>query len=176
MMIGGNKMLCDDCKKNSACVHLTQIMNGEKVDKQLCEHCAQKYGELVFTNSNNFSVNDFLHSLFSNNSPASQQQQSRVCENCGMSYNDFTAGGKLGCSECYKCFDKKLVPLLRRIHGSAEHSGKVPKRSGGKIELRKKIKEIRKELEAHILAEEYEMAAKLRDEIRTIEAQIARNN
>ena len=68
-------MLCDDCKKNSACVHLTQIMNGEKVDKQLCEHCAQKYGELVFTNSNNFSVNDFLHSLFSNNSPASQQQQ-----------------------------------------------------------------------------------------------------
>ena len=41
---------------------------------------------------------------------------------------------------------------------------------------RKKIKDIRKELEAHILAEEYEMAAKLRDEIRTIEAQIARNN
>ena len=112
MMIGGNKMLCDDCKKNSACVHLTQIMNGEKVDKQLCEHCAQKYGELVFTNSNNFSVNDFLHSLFSNNSPASQQQQSRVCENCGMSYSDFTAGGKLGCSECYKYFDKKLVPLI----------------------------------------------------------------
>lgn len=88
----------------------------------------------------------------------------------------FTTGGKLGCSECYKYFDKKLVPLLRRIHGSAEHSGKVPKRSGGKIELRKKIKEIRKELEAHILAEEYEMAAKLRDEIRTIEAQIAQEN
>ena len=64
----------------------------------------------------------------------------------------------------------------RRIHGSAEHSGKVPKRSGGKIELRKKIKDIRKELEAYILAEEYEMAAKLRDEIRTIEAQIAQNN
>lgn len=164
-------MLCDDCKKNTACIHLTQIMNGEKIDKQLCEYCAQKYGDIVFTNSDSFSSDDFLQSFF-NNSYATTQPQSKVCENCGISYSDFTKSGKLGCSECYKFFKNKLVPLLRRIHGSAEHSGKIPKRSGGKMELRNRIKMIRKDLEAHIVAEEYEMAAKLRDEIRKIEAEL----
>ena len=168
-------MLCDDCKKNTACVHLTQIMNGEKIDKQLCEYCAQKYGDLVFTDSNSFSVNDFLQGLFSNSNYATPQPQSKGCDNCGMTYNDFTGSGRLGCSECYKFFDKKLIPLLRRIHGSAEHSGKIPKRSGGKMELRNKIKMIRKDLEAHIAAEEYEMAAQLRDEIRKIEMELNQN-
>ena len=74
-----------------------------------------------------------------------------------------------------KFFDKNLIPLLRRIHGSAEHSGKIPKRSGGKMELRNKIKMIRKDLEAHIAAEEYEMAAQLRDEIRKIEMELNQN-
>ena len=96
-------MLCDDCKKNTACIHLTQIMNGEKIDKQLCEYCAQKYGDIVFTNSDSFSSDDFLQSFF-NNSYATTQPQSKVCENFGISYSDFTKSGKLGCSECYKFF------------------------------------------------------------------------
>ena len=40
-------MLCDDCKKNEACVHITQISPEGKIDKNLCEKCAAKYGNLL---------------------------------------------------------------------------------------------------------------------------------
>jgi len=40
-----------------------------------------------------------------------------VCETCGMSYEEFKKVGKLGCSNCYKTYGDRLVPLLRRLHG-----------------------------------------------------------
>ena len=41
-------MLCEDCKKNQACVHLTQISNGQKEEKHLCQACAKEYGDFIF--------------------------------------------------------------------------------------------------------------------------------
>ena len=54
-------MLCDDCKKNQACIRLTQVsnVNASKIDKHLCEECAKKYGDFIFNVNQNFSVNDF---------------------------------------------------------------------------------------------------------------------
>lgn len=40
-------MLCDDCGRNEAVVHITQIGPDGKVEKNLCEHCAANYGEFL---------------------------------------------------------------------------------------------------------------------------------
>lgn len=168
-------MLCDDCKKNQACVHLTQISSTEKIDRHLCEECAKKYGELIFNPDQKFSVNDFLAGIFNNGLDSIgdvSQPKTAVCPSCGMSYRDFSRTGKIGCSDCYMAFGKRLEPLLRRIHGANSHIGKVPRRSGGEIAFRQRVAAMRKALGAHVANEEYEQAADLRDQIKALEKQI----
>ncbi|MGL5270666.1 MAG: UvrB/UvrC motif-containing protein [Selenomonadaceae bacterium] len=167
-------MLCDDCKKNEACVHITEISTAGKTDKNLCEKCAAAYGNIVFDAEKGFSVNDFLKGIFSSAQQRSEEenlpaQPEAVCPNCGMAYSDFTHTGKIGCSVCYQTFGTRLEPLLRRIHGASTHNGKIPRRSGSEIQAKNKILLLRKELEAHVAKEEYEEAARLRDQIREIE-------
>ena len=36
-------MICDECKKNDATVHLTNIVNGKKTERHLCADCAAKH-------------------------------------------------------------------------------------------------------------------------------------
>lgn len=167
-------MLCDDCKKNQACVHLTQITHTQKIDKHLCEECAKKYGELIFNIDQKFSVNDFLAGMFNNGlvEVDNSQLKEMTCPNCGMTYSDFSRTGKIGCSICYATFAKKLEPLLRRIHGASSHIGKFPKRSGGKLGLKQRIKQMRNTLTTHVANEEYEQAAKLRDTIKELEKEL----
>lgn len=163
-------MLCDDCKKKPACVHLTKIVNNHKVEKHLCEECANIGESVHFMEApGNFSVNDFLKGLFNHLVVDEPQEQSLTCSNCGMTYDDFSRRGKIGCSQCYTTFSARLEPLIRRIHGSSSHTGKVPKRSGGKLALKQKLKRLRLELSQFVEKEEYEKAATLRDEIRQLE-------
>lgn len=166
-------MLCDDCKKNQACVHVTQISSTEKIDKHLCEECAKKYGEIIFNLDDKFSVNDFLAGIFNSGDSETLTPQALICPNCGMSYQDFSRTGKIGCSVCYSTFEQRLEPLLRRIHGASSHTGKIPHRSGGEIELKQRIVALRKALHAHVANEEYEQAADLRDQIKEIEKQLS---
>ena len=44
-------MLCQECKKNPATVHVTKIVNNIKTELHLCQSCAGERGgpELVFT-------------------------------------------------------------------------------------------------------------------------------
>lgn len=166
-------MLCDDCKKNEAVVFMTQICGKSKTEKHLCEECAKKYGEMLL-GGEGFSVNDFLAGIFNQGQDEHELQKALAqtadkCPNCGMSYRDFARTGKIGCSECYTAFHKILQPLLRRIHGSSLHIGKIPKRTGSEIAIKQKINRLRKDLQRCIDKEEYEQAAKHRDEIKRLE-------
>ena len=60
-------MLCEDCGRNRAVVHITQIGPDGKIEKNLCERCAAKYGEFLMENQKhrNVSMNDFLKGVFS---------------------------------------------------------------------------------------------------------------
>ena len=162
-------MLCDDCKQNTAAVHITQIANNQKVDKHLCNHCAKKYGNLGFSLNSQVSVHDFLKNMFSPSAIEPAPKGGMACKNCGMTYQDFSRSGKFGCSVCYSSFGNRIEPLLRRIHGGTAHTGKIPRRTGGELEIRQRLKKLRHDLERHIGREEYEQAAQVRDQIRIIE-------
>lgn len=172
-------MLCDECQKEPACVHITKIINQQKIEKHLCENCAQKSGEIIGKGINNifgnkFSVHDFLKEMFNYTLPDNARQSLEpVCPDCGLSYSEFSRCGKFGCSSCYQAFSGQLEPLIKRIHGTAAHTGKVPKRSGLRFGVEQLIKRLRHELEQHVTREEYEVAAKLRDEIKVLERQLA---
>lgn len=171
-------MLCDDCGRNRAVVHITQIGPNGRIEKNLCEECAANYSEFLVEprRKKNVSMNDFLKGVFSANPDESDRRQEKVtelvCPNCGMSYQDFQQTGKIGCSVCYSTFRRQLEPLLRRIHGSSIHSGKIPHRSGGRLEMKHEIETLRKALKECVAQEEYEKAAELRDRVRLLEKEL----
>ena len=94
------------------------------------------------------------------------------CNICGMTYRDFAKVGKLGCSKCYETFRDRLDPLLRRIHGTDRHVGKIPAKTSEVVLLRRELESLKKDLALAVSREEYEKAAEIRDSIRSLERKI----
>ncbi|MZP30220.1 hypothetical protein GTO91_10920 [Heliobacterium undosum] len=180
MTEGGSAMFCDECKKRPATVHVTKIVNGQKSEVNLCEECARAHHkEWSMAYDDNFPINKFLAGLlgFDTGKTASSVNLNLhapgKCEHCGANYNQISQTGRLGCHQCYDRFQDKVEPLLRRVQGSNRHTGKVPKRSGGSIRLQREIQNLRARLQQHVSNEEFEQAARLRDQIRELEKGMA---
>lgn len=166
-------MLCDECKKRTAAVHMTKIIQGKKEEIHLCEICAKNKENISFQNP--FTVPNFLTSLLDANMGPQHNfiyGEDITCEQCGITFNRFKQEGRLGCEVCYEVFEKRLNPLIKKIQGNQQHVGKVPKRTGGVIHLKRQIKQLKLKLQQLIETEEFEAAAEIRDGIREIEEQI----
>lgn len=164
-------MQCQSCGKNPAVVHFTEIVNNKKSEYHLCEKCAEERGYGSSMVKSKFSVGDLLAGMVDQTGSGEEAKVGRVqCPRCHMVYSAFKQSGRLGCSECYDTFRAQLRPLLRRIHGSTKHVGKTPLRDAARVALRREIQRLHDDLQRAIEREEFETAARLRDEIRTIEA------
>lgn len=163
-------MLCQNCHKNVANVHLTHILNGKKVEMYLCDKCAKEKGQFGFNSQLNF-FNYLLGipGIGGDDYVQAAQPEALRCKVCGMSFEDFKRTGKIGCANCYKVFRENLGPILRRLHGSAEHTGKAPRMADGAMMPGGTLEKLREELAEAISREEYEKAAVLRDKIKDIE-------
>jgi len=166
-------MYCEDCQKRPATVHLIKIINGNKIEKHLCEHCAKKRQEqLGIAFLPDFSFSNFLGSMLESEvftSLGNVPENNFTCDKCGMTYSQFAHSGRMGCNKCYEYFGSKLEPLLKRIHGNIQHVGKIPKRTGEDIRLKQELAEAKMELQKAVFNEEFELAAKLRDRIKELE-------
>jgi len=166
-------MKCQRCNERDASIHLTKIVNGDKNEVYLCEECARETGQLPFAGNNPFAFQNLLKGLINPDiSPYEEYQKDYKCDNCGLTYNDFSKNGLFGCSECYKAFSNKLDPILKRIHGNNRHNGKVPKRRGGTLRVKREIRELRQDMQNSVNKEDFEKAAEIRDKIKNLEDQI----
>lgn len=168
-------MLCESCNKRPATVHLTKILNDKKTEAHLCEQCARQNEGMSFEQS--FSINNFLTGLLDSIQDSAIKVdyiQTTKCDKCGMTYGKFKQLGRLGCSQCYSTFQEKLGPLIKRVQGSESHMGKVPKKAGSDIRLKKEIKALKTKLEEAIRMEAFEEAVVLRDQIKDLESQIGK--
>jgi len=160
-------MLCDICSKNNATVHLTEIIDGSVTKLNLCESCAREKGAEM---ESHFGLSDLLAGLADFGVQVQDKGASILkCGNCGLKYNDFKKIGRLGCSECYDVFKKALAPLLKRIHGSDQHLGKAPESVTEIIGEDITMQELKDKLQKAVQFEEFEEAAKIRDEIKKLE-------
>jgi len=171
-------MVCQECGKRPATLHFIEKVNGEKTEFHFCESCAREKGEGLSVPVNGFSIHSLLSGLLDFEHPGgvgglSTKPQALRCENCGLTYGQFSKMGRFGCSNCYAQFGDKLDPILKRVHGNTVHIGKIPKRSGGQIQLKREIEQLRHELHDLIGREEFENAAKIRDRIRELERSVA---
>lgn len=164
-------MVCEQCGRVPATVHLTRIVNGEKTEVRLCEQCARERGDFEFLVEPKFSLQNLLAGLLDHGTGLTPLAVPAdvACDLCGLRYSEFARTGKLGCGHCYREFDEKLEPLLRRIHGSGTHRGKVPRRTGEMARARRELDELRGQLRRCIEREDFERAAVIRDRIRVLE-------
>lgn len=153
-------MQCEVCQASEATVHLKQVFEGGVKTIHVCQACAEKGG---FNVQSPISMMDFLFGLDmqgKNQAPA----QDKVCPACRMKFSDFRRLSRLGCGECYKAFAEDLSPLLDSIQEGPRHRGKVPARERVSVE----IGNLDKALKAAVAAQNFEEAARLRDQIRAL--------
>ena len=160
-------MLCDICKKNEATVHLTQIIEAKMLKVDLCEACSKAKG----VQEVGFAPADLLLGLGAAEGIKDGSPDIR-CPVCGFTQVDFKKTGRLGCSACWETFEAGLSSLLKAMHKSDRHVGKVPGKAAHTIAISEKIKELAHELEQAVRAEKYEEAAHIRDEIRVLESKL----
>lgn len=161
------KRKCDSCERE-ATVHEVTIRNGEKVEKHLCDECARSHGLAVQQHA---PIDQLITKfVMSQSGQPAAPAKAGTCTTCGLTFNDFRQNGLLGCPDCYKAFEPQIGPLIERAHeGATHHVGKSPRRVAGAADRQERIRVLRKQLAEAIAAEQYERAARLRDELLTAE-------
>lgn len=183
-------MLCQNCHKNDATVHVTEIVpalatetegapdtptptspEAAQVHEQhLCELCSQSMNlpENGAFKKSGASIWKLLH-LSALQNRRQGRRSTLACKSCGMTLEEFRRKGRLGCPECYATFGEQVEELLERVHGARRHVGRVPGVSPVDVERLQRLAELKQRLEVAVREEDYEGAANLRDRIRRIE-------
>ena len=166
------KQSCDQCGAGDAVVHLTQIVSNEMKTSHLCEKCAAVKGVEGVEEPLNFPLTGFLAQLADTPDSDSAENPETLgpCSFCGLTFANFREAGRLGCPHCYTTYESYLRGLLRRVHGSTQHVGKVylpPDPTASDVE--KQVEVLRHKLQSGGKSEDLERAAGLRDKIRGME-------
>ncbi len=168
-------MLCDQCGERPAAIHLTQIVDNSVTQQHLCEVCAAEKGVQTEASVAKFPLSDFLASMGKTAGPAAPAaKEGGRCTSCGASLEDFRETGRLGCPDCYRTFEAHLRTLLRRVHGASRHVGEpyVVAAGGAAPDAEadgSDVDGLREQLRRAVDAENFELAARLRDQIRGME-------
>jgi len=164
-------MQCQICNKRTATIHLTEITDGVRSEMHICETCAADQG---IASQSQMSINELLSNLLAAQ-PADEEifgasEQEAVCPTCGFTLARLRKEGMLGCPNDYEVFEKTLLPLIERAHaGGNRHCGKVPSKTPRQTRRLVELSNLRRQLDVAVRDEDYERAAKLRDEIKQLE-------
>ncbi len=158
-------MVCQRCQEAKATVHITDTLP-EKREQHFCEDCAEKEGII---SKQPHTTNEILQQ-FIKQKTGMEQGEGVACPKCGMTFREFQLKGQLGCPNDYAAFEELLMPLIERAHeGGTQHLGKVPLTADGVTKKIAGLVRLRRELQDAIDAENYEVAADVRDKIQNLE-------
>lgn len=169
-------MLCEKCQEREATIIYTEIINGVKNEHSLCSECARDmdFGdELPFAEL----LAGILGAYAAENEKREDTMEQVVCPSCKMTYRDFIRQGVFGCEDCYNVFEPLIEGNIKKIQGNSIHTGKRPRYNKGverktklteKEAVSEKIAVLQEKLKEALKEEDYEEAAKLRDEIRAL--------
>ena len=162
---------CESCHEREAVVHLTQIVGDDVTTVHLCGKCAAERGIETEAEVVQTPLGSFLAAMGKGGAPmAAAAAAGEVCPECGATLQDFRTSGRVGCPGCWVIFERPLRDLLRRLHGATRHTGEGYSPPGadsdgmtGAIQEKARLRE---QLRAAIEAEQFELAAELRDRLR----------
>ncbi|WP_437224877.1 UvrB/UvrC motif-containing protein [Planctomicrobium sp. SH661] len=159
-------------------MHITELKGGKSISLHLCETCAQEYLNTVEVGG----IPDEYGTAYSSSKEIDTETDEdlpevgvRSCPHCGITFKQFRSQGRLGCPRDYEVFHSELLPLLESIHGETQHVGKFPPKVSENSRRQHELIRLKNELKSAVDEEQYELAAKVRDQIQLIEAELKAN-
>lgn len=143
-------------------LHLTKVIDGKLLKLGVCANCPEA---VALKGSKGFDLIEDTSGVKQTLLPS----DSRIkCPNCGLTPADFKEFGRLGCSNCFDVFAVKLEPLYKKLHNGDTHIGKAPRGHKRSVSV-EEIEALKKRLREYVDREEYELAAVVRDQIKSLE-------
>lgn len=181
-------MKCDICKEKEATIHIQEIISNNIKTIHICENCAKMYGFKSDIMDMGFNLFNLFSQMNNNetgknekndkNKPLPEEhveQQNIIleenklkCPQCSTTYDELLETGKFGCGYCYLAFKEQIKPIIRRIHGTIYHKGKVPEKYKKQIKIANDLRGLNNRLKSAVKKENYEQAAELRDKIKLL--------
>jgi protein arginine kinase activator len=159
-------MTCQKCQ-DEASIHLTETVNGRRREVHLCTPCARKAGLAPPEEPPPLALDAILQDLIvAHVGELVGTLAQMTCPDCGLKFMQFRTVGRLGCPNDYEVFTRGLLPLLLRAQGATRHVGKTPSRRPGPTSRLR----LRAQLRDAVAREDYESAARLRDQLRQKDA------
>lgn len=152
-------MKCSNCGKNEVSFTYTSNINGNVTHQQLCAECAQKLGYA-----------DSIGSMFSR----TEQMMNRMMDGFfGSSLKPFTAFG-LPVSEFFalpgqSVADECAKSAMEEKPEVTMEDSRSPAGADPELNRRRKMNALRHQMHRAAAKEDYETAAKLRDQLRQLE-------
>lgn len=160
---------CEECGVNEACYTISVMMAGQVTQRHLCADCMAKMNMSIATGNIRQLLSAIMSAMTGTEAPAAEEARPDVvCERCQTTLSQFTKSGRLGCPDCYKAFREQLAPMLQQIHGRLEHAGRKPLDTEEAQRSRSLHEKLQRQMEAAVAAEDFETAARLRDELRAL--------
>ena len=163
-------MLCEECGKNQATVSITVTTGNGVTTRRLCPECTKKMEFSLVKGDIQSFLSSIMSVLGKDKEKKEEAYEGLVCSSCGLSYADFEHTGRLGCAQCYRDFSVQLKPMLQKIHGRTQHAGRSPAafEPDPQDELNAKLQELKQKMDEAVASENFEDAARYRDEIRSL--------
>lgn len=165
-------MKCERCSKPVS-HHITDIdKNGNWQEHHLCHDHAQSFLGENESEPGKSEIAELAKAFIqsSKESGTEPAAEKRACPVCKMTFQEFRNTGRLGCPNDYVVFREELMPLLENIHDETRHCGKTPHRAPRDAQTQTSLIQLRNELKRAIAAEDYEVAARVRDQIKELES------
>lgn len=189
-------MKCEKCGKNEATTFYKETINGQTREMHLCADCAREmnlggafqnaFAGMASGMAGAFAgfdqlFSDPFHSMLGGGlgtlwnemmglpAGGARPGTERKCPTCGTTESELRRTGRAGCPDCYHTFEDILNPYIRRVHGADAHIGSAPQSAAPETPQADPVAELRAKLQEAVQSENYEEAARLRDEIHRLE-------
>lgn len=162
-------MPCEECGVNEACYTISVMMGGQVNQRHLCADCMARMNMSIATGNIKQLLGAIMSAITGAESLADAMPAADVvCRRCGTALSAFTKSGRLGCPGCYEAFREQLTPMLQQIHGRVEHAGRRPLDTEEAQRSRSRHEEMQRRMEQAVAEEDFETAARLRDQLRAM--------
>jgi protein arginine kinase activator len=163
-------VICKNCMKDTASIKFTEVVDGKAVQHFLCPECYRVHQEQLpgFTRSVP-QPTVYRARQEKADTPADKKVVVR-CPACNASLSQILETAIVGCSSCYTAFGREIESMLEALHSGMAHRGKIIKCDDNRAQMNKNIQVKRILLRRMLKEENYEEAARLRDEIIQLEA------
>lgn len=175
-------MNCNICRKEKAVLHITEQIGGEFEKISICKKCNEELRiiEKCLEDNDNklFSVLPKLpnRKSVSIKKVVKKKNYKKICNVCGYSLNDFLITKNVACPKCYNSFGYFVGKIVKKIHGSNKHIGKIANRNLSNEDIEKEISKHRDNMELLKKMEKYEEANKLKNRIKNLEVLISKKS